>query len=242
MHCVWPHDGVQLPSPTPVTSVSDAAVYSSLLSPLLPPRGMPPGHREPQMNQDGQRLSSSSSPACPHCKGIACVLLGTTVWLCGFPSSLEGFLLHSTSASFFSAPCHLPRQGGLLPLNSVLHSPSEQSRDSAKSRGFHRFLLATHRNLGTAAAFSYSSKSPFSLPFNPISSRGTFHVSYHMVHSRQLARDGMHMVNSLFLLTHLRVPFYSFQPYRVSLSTVNIPAQNYRPCFGEEVQIRVFSF
>lgn len=51
-------------------------------------------------------------------------------------------------------------------------SPSELSfafaigteqRLSAKSLGFHRSLLATHRNVGIAAAFSYSSKSLFFL-------------------------------------------------------------------------------
>lgn len=89
---------------------------------------------------------------------------------------------------------------------------------SAKSLGLHKLLLATYHNLGVAhCILPHFPQSLFSLPFNPISSWDTFHVLYHMAHSRQLARDGVRMSNFLFLLTHLRVPFSSFQPYRVSL-------------------------
>lgn len=141
---------------------------------------------------------------------------GLALWVPLFPGGLS-LTFYFSKFLLCSLPSPKTRRVSPSELSFAFAIRTEQ-RLSAKSLGFHRFLLATHCNLGIAAAFSYSSKSLFSLPFNPISSRGTFHVSYHMVHSRQLARDGMRTVNSLFLLTHLRVPFYSFQPYRVSLS------------------------
>lgn len=46
------------------------------------------------------------------------------------------------------------------------------------------------------------------------------------------------MSNSLFSLTHLRVPFYFFSnPITFRSDTVNIPAQNYHPRLGKECQI-----
>lgn len=141
---------------------------------------------------------------------------GLALWVPFFPGGVS-LTFYFSKFLLRSLPPPKTRRASPSELSFAFAIGTEQ-RLSAKSLGFHRSLLATHRNVGIAAAFSYSSKSLFSLPFNPISSRGTFHVSYHMVHSRQLARGGMHTVNSLFLLTHLRVPFYPFQPYPVSLS------------------------
>lgn len=138
------------------------------------------------------------------------------LWVPFFPGGVS-LTFYFSKFLLCSLPSPKTRRASPSELSFAFAIGTEQ-RLSAKSLGFHRSLLATHRNVGITAAFSYSSKSLFSLPFSPISSRGTFHVSYHMVHSRQLARGGMHTVNSLFLLTHLRVPFYPFQPYPVSLS------------------------
>lgn len=142
--------------------------------------------------------------------------LGLALWVPLFPGGVS-LTFYLSKFLLCSLPSPKTRQASPSELSFAFAIRTEQ-RLSAKSLGFHRFLLATHRNLGITAAFSYSSTSLFSLPFNPISSRGTFHVSYHMVHSRQLASNGMHTANFLSLLTHLRAPFYSFQPYRVSLS------------------------
>lgn len=141
---------------------------------------------------------------------------GLALWVPFFPGGVS-LTFYFSKFLLCSLPSPKTRRASPSELSFAFAIGTEQ-RLSAKSLSFHRSLLATHRNVGIAEAFSYSSKSLFSLPFSPISSRGTFHVSYHMVHSRQLARGGMHTVNSLFLLTHLRVPFYPFQPYRVSLS------------------------
>lgn len=138
--------------------------------------------------------------------------LGLALWVPLFPGGVS-LTFHLSKFLLCSPPSRKTRRASPSELSFAFAIRTEQ-RLSAKSLGFHRLLLATHRNLGITAAFSYSSTSRFPLPFNPISSW----VSYHMVHSRQLANDGMHTANSLCLLTHSRAPFYSFQPYRVSLS------------------------
>lgn len=167
----------------------------------------------------GRGLAVPAALPVPTARACMCSA-GTSVWLYGFPSSLEEVSLTLYISKVL--PCSLPSSKALQasPSEHPAFRPSRtEGRLSAKSLGFHRFPLATRSSLGVAAALSCSSQSLFSMPLHPIGSRGTFHVSHHMAHSRQLARDGTYVVNSLFLLTDLRVPFYSFQCYSVSLSS-----------------------
>lgn len=85
---------------------------------------------------------------------------GLALWVPFFPGGVS-LTFYFSKFLLCSLPSPKTRRASSSELSFAFAIRTEQ-RLSAKSLGFHRFPLATHRNVGiAAAAFAYSSKSLF---------------------------------------------------------------------------------